>query len=73
VLDSLLAFLAALIARDPVELLELTARPDFIDKLYYMLGNIDRSNDPLWLISSGLPDISLKRAGIGRTEKPTVS
>ena len=72
-LDSILAFLAALIARDPVELLELAAKPDFAEKLHHMLSNTERMNDSLWLISCGLADPTLKKAGIGRMEKTTVS
>ena len=62
-----------MVARDPVDLLELTAKPDFTEKLYGMLDSLERVNDPLWLISCGLSDPVLKKAGITRTEKTTVS
>ncbi|GJE86670.1 hypothetical protein PsYK624_027510 [Phanerochaete sordida] len=69
VLDSILVFFAALAARDPVDLTELTAKPDFVDKMLSMLAKLDRPTDPLWLISSSMSDPVLKRAGISRQEK----
>ncbi|EKM56922.1 uncharacterized protein PHACADRAFT_172620 [Phanerochaete carnosa HHB-10118-sp] len=69
VLDSTLAFFAALAARDPVDLTELSSKPEFVDKLFDMLNKLDRSTDSLWLMSCGMTDPMLKRAGISRTEK----
>lgn len=73
VLDVVLLFFAALVAREPRDLSELYEKPDFIDVLLNFLGSLDKSNDPLWLISCGLGDVELKRAGVTKADKILVS
>lgn len=73
VLDTILLLFAALVARDPIDLSELTAKSGFVDKLFGLLSTLERKNDPLWLVSAGLTDAELRRAGITRAEKITVS
>lgn len=73
VLDTVLIFFVALVARDPVDLPEISTKASFAPTLYNLLGALDRGNDPLWLISADLSDPVLKRAGIGRSEATAVS
>ena len=72
VLDTILAFYAALVSRDPRDLTDLTERSDFLSALYSMLDGLQRANDPLWLISCGLSDPELRKAGIQRADKTLV-
>ncbi|KAI0937575.1 hypothetical protein AcV7_003573 [Taiwanofungus camphoratus] len=69
VLDTVLVFFAALVARDPRDLTDLATRSDFASNLYHMLASLERENDPLWLISCTLSDAELRRAGIPKVEK----
>lgn len=61
-----------MVARNAVDLSELTAKPEFANKLYDLLRNLEPKNDPLWLISAGVSDAELKRAGVSRSEKSMV-
>lgn len=69
----MLLFFAALVAREPRDLSELYERPGFMDVLLNFLGSLDKSNDSLWLISCGLGDVELKRAGVTKADKVLVS
>ncbi|KAH9924173.1 wings apart-like protein regulation of heterochromatin-domain-containing protein [Fomitopsis serialis] len=69
VMDTILAFYAALVSRDTRDLTDLAGRSDFVSALYNMLDGLERSNDPLWLISCSLSDAELRRAGIQRVDK----
>lgn len=71
-LDTILAFYAALVSRDPRDLTDLAERSDFLYALYSMLDGLQRPNDPLWLISCGLSDPELRKAGIQRMDKTLV-
>ncbi|CAL1709185.1 unnamed protein product [Somion occarium] len=73
VLDTILVFFAALAARDPRDLVDLASKSDFISVLFEQLGALDRDNDPLWLISCGMSDAELKRAGISKAEKTSLT
>ncbi|TFY69847.1 hypothetical protein EVJ58_g195 [Rhodofomes roseus] len=69
VMDTILAFYAALVSRDTRDLTDLVGRSDFLSALYNMLDGLERANDPLWLISCALSDAELRRAGIQRADK----
>lgn len=73
VLDTILLLFSALVAREPRDLPELVDKSDFVQTLFDMLGTLNKNNDPLWLISCGLNDIELKRAGLVRVDKSLVS
>ncbi|KAI0360602.1 hypothetical protein OH77DRAFT_1493053 [Trametes cingulata] len=68
ILDSILVFYAALVARDPTDLLDLAAKSDFASTLHRILTSLERSNDPLWLISTNAGSAELKAAGISKAE-----
>ncbi|KAI0372028.1 hypothetical protein BV20DRAFT_1034890 [Pilatotrama ljubarskyi] len=68
ILDSILVFYAALVARDPTDLLDLASKSDFASTLHRILTSLERSNDPLWLISSNAGSAELKAAGISKAE-----
>lgn len=86
-LATILAFFAALAARDPASLSELAQRPasapsdddpiahtDFVETLVALLNTVaDREKDGLALVTANASDAELKRAGIGRTERVLVS
>ena len=55
-----------------MDLSELTAKPDFADKLFGQLNSLEHGNDPLWLISASISDAELKRVGITKVEKSMV-
>ena len=65
-------FFASLASRDPRDLPDLASKSDFVSVLFKLLGSWDRENDPLWLISCGLSDAELKKAGISKGEKLSV-
>ncbi|KZT68954.1 hypothetical protein DAEQUDRAFT_307759 [Daedalea quercina L-15889] len=69
VMDTILAFYAALVSRDTRDLADLAGRSDFLAALYGMLDGLRRANDPLWLVACGLSDAELRRAGIQRVDK----
>lgn len=73
VLDTILVFFASLAARDPRDLPDLASKSDFVPELFRLLGSWGRENDPLWLISCGLSDAELKKVGISKAEKLSVS
>ncbi|CDO70629.1 hypothetical protein BN946_scf184748.g27 [Trametes cinnabarina] len=73
VLDTTLAFYAALVARDPTDLLDLAAKSDFTFTLHRMLACLERSNDPLWLLSMKADNAELKAAGITKAETTLLS
>ncbi|KAI0659223.1 hypothetical protein C8Q70DRAFT_915843 [Cubamyces menziesii] len=68
VLDSILAFYAALVARDLADLLDLASKSDFAPTLHRMLAALERTNDPLWLISTNAGSAELKAAGVSKAE-----
>ncbi len=68
VLDSILAFYAALVARDPTDLLDLASKSDFTSALHRMLASLEHSNDPLWLLSTSAGTGELKAAGVSKAE-----
>jgi|ERR1700722_6287027 len=72
VLEAILAFFAALVARDPLSLSELAAKPDFISTLLTMLSSLDHERDALALVSSGGDDVMLKKIGVVKSEKASV-
>ena len=73
VLDTILAFYAALVARDSTVLADLVSKSDFINTLHHMLAALDHANDPLWLISTNAGLGELKAAGISKAENTLVS
>ncbi|KAI0635244.1 hypothetical protein C8Q77DRAFT_1054507 [Trametes polyzona] len=73
VLDSILVCYAALVARDPTDILDLASKSDFASTLHRILMALDRSNDPLWLISSNAGNAELKAAGISKAENTLLS
>lgn len=73
VLDTILVFFSALVSKDSLDLSELASKSDFLSVMYRLLRNLDRENDPLWLISCGLNDVELKRSGVAKSEKTLVS
>lgn len=72
-MDTILALYAALVSRDPRDLTDLAERSDFVPALYSMLDGLQRANDPLWLVSCGLSEAELRKAGIQRVDKTLVS
>ncbi|KAI0674378.1 hypothetical protein C8Q78DRAFT_967086 [Trametes maxima] len=68
VLDAILVFYAALVARDSTALLDLAAKSDFASTLHRTLSSLERSNDPLWLISTDASTTEIKAAGITKAE-----
>ncbi|KAI0646376.1 hypothetical protein C8Q79DRAFT_909710 [Trametes meyenii] len=68
VLDAILVFYAALVARDPTDLLDLAAKSDFASTLHRILSSLERSNDPLWLISTDAGAAEFKTAGVTKSE-----
>ncbi|KAI0826539.1 hypothetical protein BC628DRAFT_1320044 [Trametes gibbosa] len=68
ILDSILVFYAALVTRDPSDIVDLARKSDFAATLYRMLSSLERSNDPLWLISTNAGGVELKAAGISKAE-----
>ncbi|RPD65599.1 hypothetical protein L226DRAFT_543211 [Lentinus tigrinus ALCF2SS1-7] len=73
VLDSILSFYAALVARDPTDLLDLASKSDFASTLHHMLTSLEHLNDPLWLISTCAGTGELKAAGISKAEVTLLS
>ncbi|KAH8083331.1 hypothetical protein BXZ70DRAFT_900832 [Cristinia sonorae] len=73
VLDTVLVLLAALVARDPRDLPELLLKSDFTSTLFQMLSTLNKSNDPLWLLSCGLSDTELKQLGVAKVDKTLLS
>ena len=71
-LDAILALFAALVSKDPLDLSDLASKSDFVTTMFRLLKTLDRDNDPLWLISCGMNDIELKRAGLSKSEKISV-
>jgi hypothetical protein len=72
VLEAILAFFAALVARDPLSLSELADKPDFISTLLTMLSSLDHERDALALVYSGGDDVMLKKVGVVKSEKTSV-
>ncbi|GBE87659.1 predicted protein [Sparassis crispa] len=73
VLDTTLIFYAALVAQDSRDLQDIASKSDFASALYRMLAILERENDPLWLISCGLSDAELRKAGISKAEKTSLA
>ena len=72
-MDTTLLFYAALVARDPTDLLDLASKSDFASTLHHTLTSLERSNDPLWLISTNAGVGEMKAAGISKAEVTLVS
>jgi hypothetical protein len=72
VLDAILVLFAALVAQSPHEMVELTQKNDFIPVLWGILTTLNKV-DSFELVGSGENDVELKKAGVGRAEKLTVS
>lgn len=72
-LDTVLAFYAALVARDSTVLSDLVLKSDFTSTLHNMLTSLELSNDPIWLISTDAGPTELKASGISKAEKVLVS
>jgi hypothetical protein len=60
------------VAQSSHEVTELTQKVDFVPVLWDMLVTVS-GTDSLELVGSGVNDEELKKAGIGKAEKPTVS
>ncbi|OSD08095.1 hypothetical protein PYCCODRAFT_1358095 [Trametes coccinea BRFM310] len=73
VLDTILAFYAALVARDSTDLLDLASKSDFTLTLHRMLASLERSSDPLWLVSMNADSTDLRSAGITKAEATLLS
>jgi hypothetical protein len=72
VLDAILVLFAALVAQSPHETIELTQKEGFVPVLWGILTTLSRV-DSLELVGSGANEVELKKAGIGKAEKLTVS
>lgn len=72
VLDAILVLFAALVAQSSHEVTELTQKADFVPVLWDILATLSET-DSLELVGSGANDGELKKAGIGKAEKLTVS
>ncbi|KAI0777752.1 hypothetical protein BD413DRAFT_467628 [Trametes elegans] len=72
-LDTTLLFYAALVARDPTDLLDLASKSDFASTLHRTLTSLERSNDPLWLVSTNAGVGEMKAAGISKAEVTLLS
>ena len=73
VLDGILVLFAALVSQTPRDLQDLAQNHDFVLTLCRMLSSMERGKDPIELLSSGASDLELKKTGIGKIEKSTVS
>ena len=63
---------AALVSQSPREITELTQKADFVPVLWDILATLN-GVDSLELVGSGANEGGLKKAGIGKAEKLTVS
>lgn len=73
VLDAILVLFAALVVQSSShDVTELTRKADFVPVLWDILVTLTGS-DSLELVGSGVDDSELKKAGIGKAEKLTVS
>jgi hypothetical protein len=72
VLDAILVLFAALVVQSSHDVTELTRKADFVPVLWDILDTLSGS-DSLELVGSGVDDGELKKAGIGKAEKLTVS
>ncbi|KAI0317321.1 hypothetical protein OF83DRAFT_1058862 [Amylostereum chailletii] len=72
VLDSILVLFCALAAQSSNDLQELLRQEDFIPILCRLLISVSGGKDSFELISSGLSDAELKKAGISRPEKSSL-
>jgi hypothetical protein len=72
VLDAILVLFAALALQTSHEVTELIQKADFVPVLWDVLATLSGA-DPLELLGNGASDGELKKAGIGKAEKPTVS
>ena len=72
VLDAILVLFAALVLQTSHEVDELTQKADFVPVLWDVLATLSGA-DSLELLGNGANDGELKRAGIGKAEKLTVS
>ncbi|KAH7921560.1 hypothetical protein BV22DRAFT_1198121 [Leucogyrophana mollusca] len=68
ILDSTLAFFAALAARDPHTLTEVAQKPDFVSTLLDILASTDHRKDVLGFALAGADVATLKSRGVLRTE-----
>ncbi len=72
VLDAILVLFAALVAQSPHEMIELTQKEEFIPVLWDVLTMLSKV-DSFELVGSGVNEVELKKAGIGKAEKLSVS
>ena len=72
VLDAILILFTALVVQSSLEVTELTQKADFVPVLWDMLVTLS-GTDSLELVGIGVDDGDLKKAGIGKAEKLTVS
>jgi hypothetical protein len=71
-LDAILVLFAALVSQSPHEVTELTQKADFVPVLWDILATLNGA-DSLELLESGANEGELKKVGIGKAEKLTVS
>lgn len=71
-MDTILVFFAALVSKDTGDLTDLATKSDLVTVLYETLRSLDRTNDPLWLISCSVSDAELRKAGVSKVEKTLV-
>ena len=72
VLDAILVLFAALVFQTSHEATELIQKADFVPVLWSVLATLSGA-DSLELLGNGANDGELKKAGIGKAEKYTVS
>lgn len=72
VLDAILVLFAALAFQTSHEVTELTQKADFVPVLWNVLATLSGA-DSLELLGNGANDGELKKVGIGKSEKLTVS
>jgi hypothetical protein len=72
VLDAILVLFAALVVQLSHDVTELTRKADFVPVLWDILVSLSGS-DSLELVGIDVDDGELKKAGIGKAEKLTVS
>ncbi|KII91108.1 hypothetical protein PLICRDRAFT_122892 [Plicaturopsis crispa FD-325 SS-3] len=73
ILNIILVFFTALVARDSGSLADLAQKSDFGPTLFRLLESCDRQKDILGMVTAGASDAQLKQAGILRTERPVLT
>jgi hypothetical protein len=72
ILDILLILFCTLLAREPEDLIDLAQRTDLSKRMFMLLRKLDKNKDIMLMLSSGVSDAELKRAGVLRTERSPV-